>query len=61
MSPVREEKYEKDESVPKVLCQMDNHLGKISFFIQKGNILTTVNRQRMQKTEINILSFICSR
>lgn len=27
MAPVKEEKDEKDENVPKILCQMDNHLG----------------------------------
>lgn len=26
--PVRDEKAEKDENVPRVLCQMNNHLGK---------------------------------
>lgn len=25
--PVRDEKAEKDENVPRVLCQMNNHLG----------------------------------
>lgn len=27
MSPVLQEDDEKDENVPKMLCQMDNHLG----------------------------------
>jgi len=27
MGPVREETLENDENVPKLLCQMDNHLG----------------------------------
>lgn len=27
MSPVLQEDDEKDESIPKMLCQMDNHLG----------------------------------
>ena len=27
MAPVREESMEKDENVPKLICQMDNHLG----------------------------------
>ncbi len=28
MAPVRDEEKEKDPNVPKMLCQMDNHLGK---------------------------------
>ena len=28
MAPVRDENKEKDENVPKMLCQMDNHLGR---------------------------------
>jgi protein HIRA/HIR1 len=28
MAPVRDERDEKDENVPKLLCQMENHLGK---------------------------------
>ena len=27
MAPVKEEADEKNEKVPKMLCQMDNHLG----------------------------------
>lgn len=27
MEPVREESHEKDPNVPKILCQMENHLG----------------------------------
>ena len=34
MGPVREENEEKDEGVPKVLCQMDNHLGKSEQIVQ---------------------------
>lgn len=30
MEPVREEKSEKDENVPKLLCQMDNHLACVN-------------------------------
>ena len=28
MAPVREEKDETNKNVPKMLCQMDNHLGR---------------------------------
>ena len=28
MAPVKNEEDEKDENIPKVLCEMDNHLGK---------------------------------
>lgn len=28
MAPVMEEEAEKNENIPKVLCHMDNHLGK---------------------------------
>jgi hypothetical protein len=28
MAPVVSEKIENDENVPKMLCQMDNHLGE---------------------------------
>ena len=28
MAPVKDEAAEKDENVPKVLCEMDNHLGE---------------------------------
>ena len=28
MAPVKEEKFELDENVPKMLCQMDNHTGE---------------------------------
>jgi protein HIRA/HIR1 len=28
MAPVVSEKIENDENVPKMLCQMDNHLGR---------------------------------
>ena len=27
MAPVRDENAENDENVPKLICQMDNHLG----------------------------------
>lgn len=30
MAPVLREEDEKNESIPKMLCQMDNHLGKTS-------------------------------
>ncbi|KAJ8312148.1 hypothetical protein KUTeg_009521 [Tegillarca granosa] len=30
MAPVKEEKDEKDENVPKILCQMDNHLACVN-------------------------------
>ena len=30
MGPVREEEEEKDDGIPKVLCQMDNHLGMLT-------------------------------
>lgn len=30
MEPVREEKYEKDDNIPKLLCQMDNHLACVN-------------------------------
>ena len=30
MAPVRDEEKEKDENVPKMLCQMDNHLGEFN-------------------------------
>lgn len=30
MAPVLREEDEKNESIPKMLCQMDNHLGKMS-------------------------------
>lgn len=33
MEPVREEKHEKDENIPKLLCQMDNHLGKFGYLV----------------------------
>jgi hypothetical protein len=29
MAPVVSEKIENDENIPKMLCQMDNHLGKL--------------------------------
>lgn len=35
--PVRDEKAEKDENVPRVLCQMNNHLGKTT--ISPSNFL----------------------
>lgn len=31
LAPVLSEKAEKDASVPKMLCQMDNHLGRALF------------------------------
>ena len=33
MAPVKNEEDEMNESVPKLLCQMDNHLGRLSFLI----------------------------
>ena len=30
MAPVMEEKEEKDKRSPKMLCQMDNHLGRLT-------------------------------
>ena len=36
MAPVKHEKDEKDENVPKLLCQMDNHLGELSFLLAIG-------------------------
>ena len=32
MAPVRDENAENDENVPKLICQMDNHLGTSHFF-----------------------------
>lgn len=31
MAPVLREEDEKNENVPKMLCQMDNHLGNCAF------------------------------
>lgn len=33
MAPVQNEEDEMNENVPKLLCQMDNHLGKLYFLI----------------------------
>lgn len=33
MAPVLREEDEKNENIPKLLCQMDNHLGMTSWFI----------------------------
>lgn len=33
MAPVQNEEDEMNENVPKLLCQMDNHLGKFYFLI----------------------------
>lgn len=33
MAPVLKEEDEKNENVPKMLCQMDNHLGNEAFFL----------------------------
>ncbi len=30
MAPVRDERIEKNENIPKMLCTMDNHLGEYS-------------------------------
>ena len=35
MAPVRDEVKEKDENVPKMLCQMDNHLGRPWYEVKK--------------------------
>lgn len=32
MAPVLKEEDEKNENIPKMLCQMDNHLGNIEGF-----------------------------
>lgn len=33
MAPVLKEEDEKNENIPKMLCQMDNHLGWLGFFV----------------------------
>lgn len=33
MGPIRDEKEEADLSTPRILCQMDNHLGIKSFLL----------------------------
>ena len=33
MAPVKDEEDEMNENVPKLLCQMDNHLGELNFNI----------------------------
>ena len=35
MSPIVDESDEKDDNVPKLLCQMDNHLGTQFIFISE--------------------------
>ena len=32
MAPVLKEEDEKNESIPKMLCQMDNHLGNLLYY-----------------------------
>lgn len=44
MAPVRDELSEKNENVPKILCEMDNHLGnlmnsKFCFYLTKLYLL----------------------
>ena len=36
MAPVKNEEAEKDENIPEVLCEMDNHLGKS--FVQQQEL-----------------------
>ena len=36
MAPILNTKHQKDPSVPKMLCQMDNHLGKPSKKMKNG-------------------------
>jgi len=37
MAPVLKEEDEKNENIPKMLCQMDNHLGnKVGFWVVWG-------------------------
>ena len=38
MAPVRDEVKEKDENVPKMLCQMDNHLGRSWYEVKEDNL-----------------------
>jgi len=33
MAPVQNEEDEMNENVPKLLCQMDNHLGRLTLLI----------------------------
>lgn len=33
MAPVLKEEDEKNENIPKMLCQMDNHLGNKDFYV----------------------------
>lgn len=42
MAPVLKEEDEKNENIPKMLCQMDNHLGNrsvVGFFLLTGGSL----------------------
>ena len=53
MAPVRNEDEEKNENVPKILCEMDNHLGKFGksiferarafFNFQRGTSIRNLN------------------
>jgi len=39
MAPVRDENAENDENVPKLICQMDNHLGLLFVLCQNAGML----------------------
>lgn len=40
MGPIKDEREEKDEGIPKLLCQMDNHLGMVAY---RGSIVFIIS------------------
>ncbi len=42
MAPVRKEKDEKNENIPKMLCTMDNHLGQLLILSFHNKLFITI-------------------
>ena len=53
MSPIKDEKFQKDESVPKTLAQMDDHTGSLFSFVYH------FNKKRPKKSLCNRIQ-VCS-
>lgn len=59
MAPVLKEEDEKNESIPKMLCQMDNHLGNLLVFFIDIYIHMTLGNQFSAVKIVGILTFAC--
>ena len=55
MAPVRNEEDEKSDHVPKMLCQMDNHFGKLGHVLFSSNVEACWIDRHLNSGDIHVL------